>query len=123
MGVWEGFGWLDISDQASARELRLEQRTYLVTDGSMADVMAVGSTHPNGMFRPEPPTLIWPADRAWFVASDPDLDSTYVGGSTPMIDALLATPGLEAWPVDSADRVTFDSDTINGIPVAIAKPR
>ena len=118
IGVWDGFGWLDMSDQASARELRLEQRTYLVTDGSIAGVMAVGWMHPNGTFQPEPPTLIWPADRTWFVASDPDLDSTYVGGSTPMIEALLSTPGLEAWPVDSTDRVTFDSDTINGVPGA-----
>jgi hypothetical protein len=114
--VWEGYGWLPLSDHAAARELRLDQRTFLVIEGSIAGATAVGSRYWNGPFQPEPPTLIWPADRAWFVASDPDLDSTYVGGSTAMIEALLATPGLEAWPIGSTDRVTLDSDTINGIP-------
>jgi hypothetical protein len=122
IGVWDGYGWLDTSDQSSACELRLEQRTYLVTGGSIEDARRVGWRHPNGLFQNEPATLIWPADQAWFVASDPDLDSTYVGGSTAMIEALLATPGLEAWPVDSTDRVTFDSDGINGIPGAVTKP-
>ena len=116
IGVWEGYGWLPLSDHAAARELRLDQRTFLVIEGSIAGATAVGSRYWNGPFQPEPPTLIWPADRAWFVASDPDLDSTYVGGSTAMIEALLATPGLEAWPIGSTDRVTLDSDTINGIP-------
>jgi hypothetical protein len=57
--------------------------------------------------------LLWPADRAWFVAGDTDLDSTYVGGPAGLISALLADPDLEAWPVDAGDGVSYFSDTIN----------
>lgn len=106
----------------TARELRLEQRAFLVAEGPIADATSVGWRHPDGPFQPEPPTLLWPADRTWFVASDPDLDSTYVGGSTSMIEALPATPGLEAWPIGSTDRVTFDSDTINRVPEGVGHP-
>ncbi|MGA7272580.1 MAG: hypothetical protein WB239_16020, partial [Acidimicrobiia bacterium] len=61
----------------------------------------------------EPPSLIWPADRAWFVASDPDLDFTCVGGSAMLVQALRAESLLEVWPVGVADRIAFDSDRIN----------
>jgi hypothetical protein len=44
-----------------------------------------------------PPNLIWPADHAWFVQSEVDLDSTLVGGSRSLVDALLAAPCLETW--------------------------
>jgi hypothetical protein len=66
-----------------------------------------------GTFVPEPPTLIWPVHRAWFVASDVDLDSTYVGGSGKLIAVILRERGLEAWPADPTDRFTVDSDAVN----------
>jgi hypothetical protein len=61
----------------------------------------------------ESPNLIWPADRSWFVASEIDLDSTFVGGSTELINELLADSRLEAWPASPADPVTADSDVLN----------
>jgi hypothetical protein len=56
---------------------------------------------------------VWPADRSWFVASDTDLDSTYLGGSVGLVGALVEHPGLEVWPVAATDLITFDSDRIN----------
>jgi hypothetical protein len=41
------------------------------------------------------PSMWWPADRAWFVATEVDGYSTYVGGSRVAIAAVLASPGLE----------------------------
>lgn len=73
----------------------------------------IGWRSSEGIFTAHPPTLIWPADRAWFVAGDVDLDSTYVGGSHDLIAAILAEPDLEAWPVDLADSVVVGSDTLN----------
>ena len=64
-------------------------------------------------FAQQPPALIWPADRAWFVAGDVDLDSTYVGGTAALITALLGHPGLEGWAVDATDDVSLGSDAIN----------
>ncbi len=42
------------------------------------------------------PSLIWPDDRAWVLVSDPDLDSTLVGGSAALAAALVARAGLDA---------------------------
>jgi hypothetical protein len=61
----------------------------------------------------ESPNLIWPADRTWFVVSEIDLDSTFVGGSTELINDLLADSRLEAWPASAADPVTANSDVLN----------
>ena len=115
VGVWEGCGWLDLADPGLVAELRLEQRTLLVQEGALDLACRVGWRSSVGELVPEAPTIFWPADHAWFVASDPDLDSTYVGGSGRLIETILRHPGLEAWPIGPADRVTFDSDTINGI--------
>ena len=38
----------------------------------------------------------WPADRAWFIATEVDGFSSYVGGSQAAIDDVLAAPALEA---------------------------
>lgn len=104
IGVWEGYGWLEMADPSPASELRLEQRTFLVQQGPIEKAGHVGWRHPGGRFVPEPPTLCWPSDRAWFLAGDVDLDSTYIGGSAALVTALLAQPGIEAWPVDATDR-------------------
>jgi len=95
-------------------DLRLDQRAFLVRHGPIEDVGHVGWRYPGGRFEPEPPTLVWPSDRAWFLAGDVDLDSTYIGGSAALVTAVLAQPGLEAWPADTTDRVSIDSDSING---------
>jgi len=47
------------------------------------------------------------------VASEIDLDSTFIGGSTELINELLADSRLEAWPASPADPVTADSDVLN----------
>lgn len=58
--------------------------------------------------------LWWPEDRSWLLASDTDLDSTYLGGSMSLIEAILACPALEALRVGPGDPVTADSDALNG---------
>jgi hypothetical protein len=60
--------------------------------------------------------LWWPEDRAWFVGSDVDLLSTYVGSSEACIHALLKDETLEVLPVSVDQGVTWDSDTINPLP-------
>jgi hypothetical protein len=59
------------------------------------------------------PNIWWPDDRAWCVASEIDLPSTYVGGSNELIDAILHDPALEALPSDISEGITFDSDQVN----------
>jgi hypothetical protein len=62
------------------------------------------------------PNLIWPKDRAWFVASEYDFDSTLVGGSRELIVAILDSPDLEAWEVDPEVSLQADADKINPVP-------
>jgi hypothetical protein len=50
------------------------------------------------------PSLWWPDDRAWCVASEIDFCSTYVGGSPALIERVLGDDRLEAIPVRLEDR-------------------
>jgi len=76
----------------------------------------------------QPPTLAGPTlaacsspshqpvlaqDRAWCVASEIDLFCALVAGSQALAAALLGDPRLEAWRVQPADPIAFDSDQIN----------
>src|ERR1035437_6757066 len=112
VGVWEGYG-SPVVDWAGPEVLDLEERSFHVRRGPISIAVEVGSRQDSHVSRLEPPTLIWPADRAWFVASDTDLDSTYVGGSGALVDALLACSDLEVWPVTAADDVSIGSDHLN----------
>ena len=112
IGVWEGYGW-PVQEWAGPDVLDLENRSYLVRRGPLALALEVGWRPFPDRLLVEPPSLVWPADRAWFVASDTDLDSTYLGGSAALIEALLEHSGLEVWPVAATDLITFDSDRIN----------
>jgi hypothetical protein len=61
----------------------------------------------------EAPNLIWPANRTWLVASEVDFDSTLVGGSAELIEAIIKSPDLEAWQVQPTDSLAADADKIN----------
>lgn len=63
------------------------------------------------------PSLWWPPDRDWFVATEIDFRWTYVGGSRECIDRILADIRPEALETDVNTRGDYLSDTING-PVA-----
>jgi hypothetical protein len=70
-------------------------------------------------FAPEPQeqsaAVWWPVDRAWFVATDPTLMSTYVGGPAGAVDALLGSL-LEVYPAAPEDPVGHDTDPVNPAP-------
>lgn len=88
-------------------------RTFLVRQGLLGLALAVGRGGLSGAISIEPPSIFWPADRAWLVASDPDLNSTYLGGSNALIEAVLAHPDLEAWRATADDEIAIGSDEIN----------
>lgn len=46
----------------------------------------------------DPPHLMWPADRCWFVTKDVDPDWVGVAGTELLVDELLAVDGLDAAP-------------------------
>jgi hypothetical protein len=115
-------------------------RDHLVLGGPLAAVVQIGDADPPGLIwavavepgeeppreRPEPdptdpfwrdaPSLIWPADRSWFVASEVDFDSTLIGGSRALVDALVGAADLEVLEVEPGTLLTAFSDKLNPVP-------
>ena len=114
IALWEGFGDLAMVEELdAATKVTIPQRAYYLFRGPLEAVPALAVAGPPW----HAPNLWWPDDRAWCVATDIDLDSTYVGGSSECIDALLGDPALEAFPSHVEDRVDVGADEVNtGIP-------
>lgn len=51
------------------------------------------------------PNLFWPQDRSWCVATEIDLDSTFLAGPDALIEDALADPALEALPATTSDSI------------------
>lgn len=83
--------------------VRLPGRDYLLFTGSVAQ----GEGWEDG------PNLWWPDDHSWCVASEIDFPYTYVGGSSKLIEEILAHPLLEALPATIDQGITAYSDAIN----------
>ena len=109
-GLWDGYG--DLRAMADGRtppvELRLPARTYRLYVGPVAGAVRFATAR-----SPHAPTLWWPEDQAWFVGSDPDLDSTYVGCGEAAAAALLSAPELELFRTHRGQSVAFDGDDRN----------
>jgi hypothetical protein len=91
-------------DVSQLPTLRTPNREYYVFRGALNQVFEAQRA---GRWSPawasgDGPNLWWPNDRAWFVASEIDLSSTYVGGTRALVDSILNAPELEAFEV-SAD--------------------
>lgn len=124
-GVWDGFGGLKIRPGGTAvpewgqpkpkprlvRRLplaptfQLPKRAYYLLSGPLTGLhesMCEGQ-------RWQSANLCWPEDRSWCIATEIDLEWTYVGGDMVMIQTLLDEPGLEAVPVQITDGIGSES--------------
>jgi hypothetical protein len=137
--LWLGWGWVeggstlwrltkspadgwkssaeDVPSPFSPEELRraclvLPGREYLLLTGPLSAALHVGDSRPLGE---QSPNMFWPADRAWFVASEIDFDSTLVGGTADLVQAILDSPALDAWPVGPDGSLAADGDEINRV--------
>ena len=63
------------------------------------------------------PSLWWADDRAWCIASDVDLQSSYLGASAECAQRLIDDEQLEIVPVAADQSVTWDAETINPEPL------
>ena len=110
----------------SGPRVRLPERDYILLSGPLETAAKIGEWEdaaftaanpdldlPANSAEYQPPNLFWPDDRAWCVASEIDLYSTYVGGTEALIAELLGDPRLEAFRVRADDPVDESSDTIN----------
>lgn len=103
------------SEQELSRpRLVLPGRDYVLLTGPLSAVRELGDRDAfRERFEPRSPNLLWPADRAWCIASEIDFDSTLVGGSSNLIEAVLESPGLDSWRVGPDDSLAADADHIN----------
>lgn len=111
--MWEGWGFLPAATSDSAPRLEHPGRGYLLFRGPLRAALTMGHWPTPEWFLPQSPSIIWPADRSWCVATEVDFDSTLVGGTAGMVDALLADARLEAWRVAPGDDLSSTGDTIN----------
>ncbi len=77
----------------------LPNRRYYLLLGRLAAVTAVREP---GSERWQRPDLFWPDDRSWFVATDVDFWSLYIGGEADFIAELVDAVPTRAEPVTLA---------------------
>jgi hypothetical protein len=105
--VWDGRGDLDQAFHERPT-FQLPHRNYHLADGPVAAaVQSVGTVSHYSA------NVWWPDDHAWCVATEIDLDSTYVGASEACIEELLANSELEVAPLSVTAGITADSDALN----------
>lgn len=110
-GVWEGYGDAPFRP-GTVPLIAMPNRGMALLRGPLH---AAGTAF-SGTGWPESPSLWWPDDRSWCVATDIDLMSTYVGGQPQCVEALLHDQRLEAYAVTVDQTVHWQSDTINATP-------
>jgi hypothetical protein len=71
-------------------------RSYVLFEGGVDDAARFDLGHGS-----RSPALWWPEDRAWFVHTEIDALSTYVGGSRAMVGRLVGEQVLESFEVDA----------------------
>lgn len=126
--VWNGFGGLELVEERAIEitpRISMSGRRYLLFRlpvRAAPDLRIRTVTHPLVAYRPRflrwfvrPPTRIelawygpnfwWPEDRAWFVSTEVDGESTYLGGSGALIDRVMSDPRLEVAPARLEDRL------------------
>ena len=95
---------------ADAATFDLPQRRMHLLEGPLDAIPEFSEARRN------PPSLWWPEDCAWCVATGIDLMTTYVGGSSKAMQALLDDDQIEALAVPDGQSVTWEADTINPLP-------
>ena len=130
--LWDGFGDLHGSPSTSVLvtegprplvppafgpevmagpRVRVPGRAYLLFRGALHDAGAWGAADrvPGQPRTINSPNLFWPADHAWFVATEIDQPWTAVSGTSALSSALLSS-GLDVEPIDPSPRPPYGRD-------------
>ena len=96
------------SDLVDAPTVSLPGRAYFLYRGPI-DVVPRFEHMPGHL---QTPNMWWPEDRAWFVATEIDFESTLVACTRTCAEAMLGGD-LEVMEVSAETRLDIDGDTIN----------
>jgi len=107
--LWDGYG--TAPNRPAAELLHHPDRDYAVFAGPLADLS--DSELAPSPFDVQSPNLIWPADKAWFVSTEIDFDSTLVGCPEALAEQLLSDHSLETWSIGVDESLAVDADTVN----------
>jgi hypothetical protein len=110
--VWNGFGISTREEVRAAPTFVVPAREYHLLHGP---VDCITESVLDGL-RHQSANIWWPEDRIWCVATEIDLNTTYIGCDDACRDAILALPGVEALEIDPAAGISWLSDTINPAP-------
>ncbi|MBF6229251.1 hypothetical protein IU470_29690 [Nocardia abscessus] len=82
--------------------LRIPARDYLLFRGPLSEAGQWGAADllPGWSRQINSPNLIWPADRAWFVATEIDLPWTGIAGTAALIEELRADASLDVEEIE-----------------------
>lgn len=94
------------TDDEQGPALVMPQRTYRLTTGTVESVAWLSGPGRRAAWRH--PDLFWPADRAWFVATDVDFWSLYVAGSIPFVSDVVGAAVSPVELVDPARVLVFE---------------
>lgn len=94
-GLWEG--WAGV-ERLGGPTFLSSTRVMTLWEGTVAEASQSFQAAPGERIA----NLWWPADRAWFVVTEIDYDSTIVAGSPACIEAVVRDHRLESLPI-SAD--------------------
>ena len=92
VAVWEGWGDVPPQRFPGAAHLDTQNRGHFLLRGPLTGVLS--SVAVSGHDRPTS-GLWWPADRAWFTATEIDLHWTFVAGETGLVDRLIDDERLD----------------------------
>ena len=108
-GVWEGWGSMPADDLIrSAPTFSVPARTYHLLTGPVEALHELGSR-----LHGQTPSLWWPQDHAWCVATEVDLKTSYVGTGRRCAQELVSLPGVEAATVAPEAGMDWLSDPVN----------
>jgi hypothetical protein len=124
--VWEGYGqftpsarviFRSFSESGAEPQVPVPPAEVLtaerLTGVGRGYVLYAGPLSAVTSFHWDSPNIWWPEDRKWCVATDIDLDSTYVGGSEACIEALVNDARFEVLPTMLDAPVYMEADTLN----------
>lgn len=67
----------------------------------------------DGVMWAHSPSILWPDDHAWVLATEIDFDSTLVAGTRALVRELMQTSGLEVLSIPTDADLSRDGDVLN----------